>query len=78
MGAGTTTNEDKRNITDIGRMKPLLDWRYLLREATKYEVDWSYSNATIENSVVSPHLEEQPMPETEILLDTSGSIDETI
>lgn len=76
--AGTTTNRDIRNITDIGRAKPLIDWRYVLREAIKYDVDWSYRNATIENGVISANLEEQPMPETEIVLDTSGSINETL
>jgi len=78
MGAGTSTNSDIRNITDIGRAKPLIDWRYVLREAIKYDVDWSYRNATIEDGVISAKLEEQPMPETEIVLDTSGSINETL
>lgn len=78
MGAGTSTNRDVRNITDIGRAKPLIDWRYVLREAIKYDVDWSYRNATIEDGVISANLEEQPMPETEIVLDTSGSINETL
>ena len=76
--AGTSTNRDIRNITDIGRAKPLIDWRYVLREAIKYDVDWSYRNAYIEDGVVTANLEEQPMPETEIVLDTSGSIDETL
>lgn len=78
IGAGSSTNRDIRNITDIGRAKPLIDWRYVLREAIKYDVDWSYRNATIENGVISANLEEQPMPETEIVLDTSGSINETL
>ncbi len=78
MGPGSSTNRDVRNITDIGRAKPLIDWRYVLREAIKYDVDWSYRNATIEDGVISANLEEQPMPETEIVLDTSGSINETL
>ena len=78
MGPGSSTNRNIRNITDIGRAKPLIDWRYVLREAIKYDVDWSYKNATIENGVISANLEEQPMPETEIVLDTSGSINETL
>ena len=78
MGPGSSTNRDRRNITDIGRAKPLIDWRYVLKEAIKYDVDWSYKNATIEDGVVTANLEEQPMPETEIVLDTSGSIDEIL
>lgn len=78
MGPGSSTNRDIRNITDIGRAKPLIDWRYVLREAIKYDVDWSYKNATIVDGVISANLEEQPMPETEIVLDTSGSINETL
>ncbi len=75
---GSTTNSNIINMTDIGKSKPLIDWRYILRETIKYDVDWSYKNATIENGVVSANLEEQPIPETEIVLDTSGSINETL
>ena len=76
--AGTTTNMDIRSVGDIGYAKPIIDWRYALREAIKYDVDWSYKNATIEEGVVTPHLEEQPLPETEIVIDTSGSINKTL
>lgn len=76
--AGNSTNSDIRTVNDIGYAKPLIDWRYILREAIKYDVDWSYQNATIENGVVSANLEEQPFPETEIVLDTSGSINEVL
>lgn len=76
--AGTLTNRDIRTVNDIGTAKPLIDWRYVLRETIKYDVDWSYKNATLEDGVVSASLEEQPMPETEIVLDTSGSINEVL
>ena len=76
--AGTSTNRDIRTVNDIGTAKPLIDWRYVLREAIKYDVDWSYKNATLEDGVVSANLEEQPMPGTEIVLDTSGSINEVL
>ena len=76
--AGTSTNRDIRTVNDIGTAKPIVDWRYVLREAIKYDVDWSYKNATIEDGVVVANLEEQPMPETEIVLDTSGSINEIL
>lgn len=76
--AGTSTNRDVRTVNDIGTAKPIVDWRYVLREAIKYDVDWSYKNATLEDGVVVANLEEQPMPETEIVLDTSGSINETL
>lgn len=77
-GHGSTTNNERRNITDIGTSEPLIDWRRLLKEAVKYDIDWSYQNAGIEDGVVTAYLEEMPRPETEIVLDTSGSIDETL
>ena len=77
-GHGNTTNSERRNITDIGTSEPLIDWRRLLKEAVKYDIDWSYQNAGIEDGVVTAYLEEIPRPETEIVLDTSGSIDETL
>ena len=77
-GHGSVTNSERRNITDIGTSEPLIDWRRLLKEAVKYDIDWSYQNAGIEDGVVTAYLEEMPRPETEIVLDTSGSIDETL
>ena len=63
---------------NIGKATKIIDWRYILRETITYDVDWSYRNAYIEDGVVSANLEEQPMPETEIVLDTSGSINEVL
>ena len=77
-GHGSITNSERRNITDIGMSEPLIDWRRLLKEAVKYDVDWSYRNAGIEDGVVTAYLEEMPRPEAEIVLDTSGSINETL
>ena len=74
MQTGTLANGDVRSISDIGTSKPIIDWRYALREAIKYDVDWSYKNAIIEDGIIKANLEEQPIPETEIVLDTSDSI----
>lgn len=76
--AGVSTSRNIRTVNDIGTAKSIIDWRYILRETIKYDVDWSYKNATLEDGVVSANLEEQPMPETEIVLDTSGSINEVL
>lgn len=76
--AGISTKRNIRTINNIGNAKPIIDWRYVLKEAIKYDVDWSYKNATIEDGVITTNLEEQPIPETEIVLDTSGSIDEIL
>ena len=78
MKQGDTTNGDIRNINDIGRAKAIIDWRYVLKEAINYDVDWSYKNATIEDGVVVANLERQQVPETEILLDTSGSVNDDL
>ena len=74
LQAGTLANGDVRSISDIGTSKPIIDWRYALREAIKYDVDWSYKNAIIEDGIIKTNLEEQPIPEAEIVLDTSDSI----
>lgn len=69
---------DNLEISNIGKATKIIDWRYILRETITYDVDWSYRNATIENGVIVPHLEEKPMPVTEVVLDTSGSINEEL
>ena len=76
--AGDSSSSLERLIGDIGTSKPLIDWRKALRESLTYEVDWSYSNATVEEGVVTAHLEERLCPVTEIVLDTSGSISQTL
>ena len=78
MNYGDLTSSDTRDVDSSGKSKPLLDWRYLLKEATKYDLDWSYRNAEIEDGIIVPRLEELPFAETEIVLDTSGSIDEEL
>lgn len=75
---GTSSNGNLRNVDGKGHSKELLDWRYVLREAVQYDVDWSSRNAYVEDGVVCSTLEEIPTPEAEILLDTSGSISESL
>lgn len=77
-GAGTSTDESNLKVENIGVAKPLIRWRRLLKENINFNVDWSYKNATIEDGVLTSHLEYLPSPLTEILLDTSGSISETL
>ena len=78
IGNTKATTSVKRRVLELGQAKALLDWKYLLREAVNLDADWSYKNASIENGVVVPHLEEIVKPETEILLDTSGSVSEIL
>lgn len=74
-GAGKSTTSSIRRVKDIGyAKKSLIDWRRVLSETMMKNVDWSYKNAILENGVISATLEEQPISETEILLDTSGSV----
>ena len=49
-----------------------------MKENCKCDVDWSYQNAYIENGVLMPTLERYFYCETEIVLDTSGSINEEL
>lgn len=78
IGYGNDTDEELRKVKNIGTSKPILDWRLLLEENIKYDEDWTYQNAEIEYGVLTPVLEEISNPETEIILDTSGSVDEEL
>lgn len=77
-GKQGTDDSGNRNVKDIGTSFPIIDWRRVLREAISMEQEWSYRNATIEHGFITPHLEQIPIPQTEIVLDTSGSIDEEL
>ena len=76
--AGNSERRDIRSVPDIGNAAPIIDWRMLLRDTVNYGVDWSMVHAVIEDGMVRPILEERPMPETEIVLDTSWSVDEDL
>ena len=76
--AGTAIGRDERPIAQIGHGKPILDWRLILRDTINYGVDWSLIHPQIEDGIVRPVLETWPMPETEIVLDTSSSVDDNL
>lgn len=67
-----------KKLSDIGIATPLIDWRKLLRQAVKYDEEWTRKNARMRNGYFRHRVEEIPIPETEILLDTSGSVSETL
>lgn len=76
--AGNGSGANRINIENIGNSQKIINWKVLLRNACKVDMDWSFKNATLEYGVVTPHLENISMPLTEILLDTSGSINEEL
>lgn len=76
--AGNSEKRDVRTVEEIGTARPIIDWRLLLRETINHGVDWSFTNAVLEDGIVRPTLEELPTPETEIVLDTSWSVDEDL
>lgn len=76
--AGNSIKRDIRTVPKIGTMLPVIDWRAVLRDTINHDVDWSFANALLEDGVVRPALKEQTVPETEIVLDTSWSVDEEL
>ena len=76
--AGTDSKGQSRKLEDIGIAQPLIDWRRLLKQAVKYDEEWTRKNARMRNGYFRHKLEEIPIPETEILLDTSGSVSEDL
>lgn len=67
-----------KKLSDIGIATRLIDWRRLLRQAVKYDEEWTRKNARMRNGYFRHRIEEVPIPETEILLDTSKSVSETL
>lgn len=76
--AGNSVNRDKREVGEPGIAPPDADWRMLLNDSVNHEVDWSYEKAVIEDGVVRPVLQEISVPDAEIVLDTSWSVDEEL
>ena len=67
-----------KKISDIGVAVPLIDWRRRLRQATKYKEEYTMRNSRLKNGLFTYRVEQIPIPETEILLDVSGSVSEIL
>lgn len=76
--AGHELQREGKQLSDIGIATPLIDWRKLLRQAVKYDEEWTRKNARMRNGYFRHKVEQVPMPEAEILLDVSGSVSEIL
>ncbi len=76
--AGNGIQREGKKLSDIGIAVPLIDWRRLLRQAIKYDEEYTRKNARIRNGYFRYRVEQIPIHETEILLDTSGSVSEVL
>lgn len=78
ISTGNNTNPNYRTIENIGDSSSLINWKKLLRLYTKTDIDYSYLNPSVEDSIILPSIEDINKSETEIVLDTSGSINESL
>lgn len=76
--AGNEIQREGKKLSDIGISAPLIDWRRLLRQAIKFDEEWTRKNARMRDGFFRHRLEQIPIPETEIVLDTSGSVSEIL
>ncbi|MBQ4084900.1 MAG: hypothetical protein IJC30_04520 [Alphaproteobacteria bacterium] len=68
-----------RNLGDVGvTQTPVADWRKILKKSIEEEKDrWSYRRSGAENDYMArvEELEDEGRPDTEVMLDASGSVD---
>ena len=76
--AGDGIQREGKKLSDIGIATPLIDWRKLLRQAIRYDEEYTRKNARMRNGYFRHRIEQLPMPEAEILLDTSRSVSEVL
>ena len=76
--AGDGRQRKGKKLSDIEIARPIIDWRKLLRQTVKYDEEWTRKNARMRDGYFRHRIEQIPMPETEILLDTSGSVSEVL
>lgn len=76
--AGNEIQREGKKLSDIGISAPLIDWRRLLRQAIKFDEEWTRKNARMRDGFFRHRLEQIPISETEIVLDTSGSVSEIL
>ena len=76
--AGYGLQREKKKLSDIGTATSLIDWRRLLRQSIKYDEEYTRKYARMRNGYFRYRVEQIPMSESEILLDTSGSVSEIL
>ena len=76
--AGDGIQREGKSLSDIGIATPLIDWRKLLKQAIRYDEEYTRKNARMRNGYFRHRIEQIPMSEAEILLDTSGSVSEVL
>ncbi len=75
---GDEIQREGKKLSDIGIAAPLIDWRKLLRQTIRYDEEYTRKNARMRNGYFRHKLEQIPIPETEIVLDTSDSVSEEL
>ena len=78
FSAGDEKATGEKKLSDIGIAAPLIDWRRLLKQATRYNEEYTRKNARMRNGFFTHRVEQIPFAETEIVLDTSGSVSEVL
>ena len=75
-GAGNGLRKNPRGYDDVKSSD--IDWRRLLKENARVEYDWDMVDPELEDGVVVPVFNPQPSSKTEIVIDCSASISETL
>lgn len=78
FGTNVKSVQSEINLGSVGTQKSILDLRSFLGSSVSYEVDWSYRDAELSDGIIKPGLEIVPILEVEILLDTSGSVNDEL
>ena len=76
--SGNNESTTERRITDIGIASHSIDWRRILKQTLKGNQDWTRINSRIRNNFFRYRLYTIPETETEILLDTSSSVNDVL
>ena len=75
---GDGVSNENRKLEDIGIAAPLLDWKRLLKEQVKRNEEWTRRNARARYGFFRHRIQETISSETEIVVDVSGSVSQTL
>jgi len=72
------TDPSLRHVPNIGREEREVDWQSMLSDSIVAGEDWSYLVPEIEDDILKPQIINFETSTVEILLDTSGSVNEAL
>lgn len=76
IGAGNSIQRNRKKVPKTEKKTSIINWKKLLKQNVKLDEDYTRKNARMKDDFLKTKINPIEIPETEIILDVSGSVSE--